>query len=183
VDPLDLDHWEAAGDIKAPEEWPGVISDRFGEMHIAEMPEEFFDEDGDLPESAELQFVRPQIFASLTDAELYARLREEVASKVRIAREQMARSGRSFLGRESVLRQSVDATPKTEAPRRSPSPRVSGRSSAERIAAIRRICEFVRAYRAAWNEWRQGNRDVTFPAGTYALRVYACVTCATAVPS
>ncbi|HET7542665.1 MAG TPA: hypothetical protein VFK05_22495 [Polyangiaceae bacterium] len=173
----------AAGLVKAPEEWPGVISGRFGEAYLTEMPDTFFDEDGELPETAELQFVRPQIFASLTDAELYARLREEVASRVRVARDEMAQSGRPFLGRESVLRQSVDATPKTEAARRNPNPRVSGRSSAERIAAIRRMCEFVRGYRAAWNEWRQGNRDVTFPAGTYALRVYAAVTCATAIPS
>lgn len=172
-----------AGLVKTPEEWPGVISGRFGEEHSTEMPDAFFDDDGDLPESTELQFVRPHIFASLTDAELYSRLRDEVASRVRIARDQMAQSGRSFLGRASVLRQSVDAIPKTEAPRRNPSPRVSGSSSAERVAAIRRMREFIRAYRSALNEWRQGNRDTTFPAGTYALRIYACVTCATAAPS
>ncbi len=172
----------AAGLVKSPDEWPGVISGRFAGEDLAEMPDAFFDEEGDLPETVELQFVRPQIFASLSDAELYARLRDEVAARVRVARVDMAQSGRSFLGRESVLRQSFDAIPKTKAPRRNPSPRIAAKSSAERVAAIRQMCAFICAYRAAWNEWRQGNRDITFPAGTYALRIYARVTCADAVP-
>jgi len=166
-----------AGLVKSPEEWPGVISGRFGQEDSVEMPDAFFDEDGELPESAELQVLRPRIFARLTDAELYARLREEVAERVRVAREEMAQRGQSFLGRESVLRQSVDASPKTKAPRRNPSPRIAGKSSVARVAAIRRMCEFFRAYRSAWNEWRHGNRDAKFPAGTYALRIYARVTC------
>lgn len=171
----------AAGLVKSPEDWPGVISGRFGEEYAAEMPDKFFDDDGDLPDSSELTVVRPQIFTSLSDADLYARLCEEVATKVRVARQDIARSGQSFLGREHVLRQSVNATPQSEPARRSLSPRVSGKSS-ERTAAIRRLCEFIRRYRIAWDEWRQGNRERKFPAGTYALRVRAGVTCEDAVP-
>src|SRR3954451_2803905 len=69
-----------AGLVKSPEKWPGVISGRFGQDDSVEMPDAFFDEDGELPESTELQFVRPQIFGTLSDAELYARLRDEVAA-------------------------------------------------------------------------------------------------------
>jgi REP-associated tyrosine transposase len=171
-----------AGLVKSPDEWPGVISSRFGQTEVAEMPDVFFDEDGELPDSSELQIVRPQIFSSLSDAELYARLRDEVAAMVRVAREEMAKSGRTFLGRDSVLRQSFHASPKTTAPRRNPSPRIAGKSSRERVAAIRRMCEFVCEYRAAWNQWKQGNREARFPAGTYALRIYARVACAEAAP-
>ena len=171
-----------AGLVRSPEEWPGVILSRFGLEELAEMPDTFFDEDGALPEHAELHLVRPQIFGSLSDVELLIRLREGVASLVRAARAEMAQSGRSFLGRDSVLRQSFDAGPETRAPRRNLSPRIAGKSIAERVAAIRRMCEFVRAYRVAWNEWRQGNREAVFPAGTYALRIYASVRCANAVP-
>jgi len=173
----------AAGLVKSPEEWPGVISGFFGEEHSVEMPDAFFDEDGDLPDTLELKMVRPQIFVALTDTELYARLREEVAARVRATREEMATNGRSFLGRNAILRQNVEASPKTEAARRNLSPRISGQTSAERVSAIRRLCEFWRAYRAAWNEWRQGRRDTIFPAGTYALRVNASVTCANTAPS
>ena len=171
-----------AGLVKCPEEWPGLISARFGEQSETEMPDTFFDDDGDLPDSSELQIVRPQIFRSLSDDELYARLRDDVAARVRAARAEMTRRGASFRGRESILRQSFDASPKTEAPRRNVSPRVSGASIVERIAAIRRLCEFVRCYRAARQEWREGNRDKIFPAGTYALRVHGGVPCDDAVP-
>ena len=173
----------AAGLVKSPEEWPGVISRRFGEVSIAEMPDVFFDENGDLPEEVELRFERPPIFPHLSDAELYARLCDEVAKNVRLARGEMVQRGNSFLGRASVLRQSVEAVPKTDARRRNPNPRIAGRSNVDRVAAIRRMCEFLCAYRAAWNEWRQGKRDATFPAGTYALRIYACVKCAEEAPA
>lgn len=173
----------AAGLVKSPEEWPGIISARFGEEYVAEMPDAFFDDDGDLPDCGELSVVRPQIFASLSDAELYSRLRDAVAARVRAARAEMARDGRSFLGCASVLRQSVDASPTTDAPRRNPKPRIAGKSSVALVTAIRQMCEFVRRYRAAWNEWRGGTRDTKFPAGTYALRVHAGVTCEDAVPS
>lgn len=170
----------AAGLVKSPEEWPGVISGRFGENRSTEMPDGFFDEEGDLPDSSELQIVRPEIFAALSDAQLYARLRDEVATRVRSARDEIAHAGRSFLGRKGVLRQSVTARPNTETAKRKLNPRVAGQSIAARAAAIQRLCEFYKAYRAAWTEWRSGSRDVKFPAGTYALRVHAGVLCADA---
>ncbi|HKO53759.1 MAG TPA: hypothetical protein VJV79_38890 [Polyangiaceae bacterium] len=162
----------AAGLVKSPDEWPGVISGRFGQETAAEMPDAFFDTDGDLPEDVELQLVRPQIFASLNDDELYARLRDEVAARVRDARKDLARHGRSFLGRKFVLQQSFDSIPKTEAPRRNPSPRIAAKSSVERAAAIRRMCQFFRAYRAAWSEvthqrWRDDLRTGRNQAGSH----------------
>lgn len=173
----------AAGLVKSPEEWPGVISGRFGDAQSVEMPDAFFDQDGDLPESCELKMVRPRIFAVLSDADLYTRLRDEVAARVRAARDEMLSSGRSFLGRNTILRQSVEASPRTQSPRRKLNPRVSGQTATERASAIRRLCEFWQAYRAAWNEWRKGRRDTKFPAGTYALRVHAGAACVDTAPS
>lgn len=173
----------AAGLVKSPEEWPGVISSFAGGEESVEMPDVFFDDTGELPDTAEFQTARPQIFSELSDVEFSARLREEVASRVRLARAEMMRCGRSFLGRDGVLRQSWASSPQTEAPRRNSNPRIAARSSAERIAAIRRMCKFFSDYRAAWSEWRRGNPSVVFPAGTYALRIYAGVRCAEAAPS
>jgi len=173
----------AAGLVKSPEEWPGVISSRFGDEHAVEMPDSFFDDEGKLPESVELKTVRPQIFTSLSDSELYLRLREEVAVRVRAARELLARAGRSFLGRNVVLRQSVDATPAKEESRRTLNPRFAASSTSGRIAAIRCLRDFLRSYRQAWNDWRGGNRDRKFPAGTYALRLRAGAICEDMVPS
>ena len=104
-------------------------------------------------------------------------------SRVKRAREDMALRGLPFLGRNAVLRQSFSAVPKTPAPRRNPSPRIAAKSTPARVDAIRRMLEFLRQYRAAWCEWRDGNRAAVFPLGTYALRIYARVACAQAVPA
>jgi len=48
------------------------------------------------------------------------------------------------------------------------------------VQAIRNLLAFLRDYRAAWHAWRHGNREQLFPAGTYALRIYARVACAPA---
>ena len=172
-----------AGLVKSPEEWPGVISRHFGERRVAEMPDNFFDGDGELPDTVTLEFVRPPILPALSDAELQARLHDAVTKLVKRARDDMALRALPFLGRNAVLRQAFSAAPKTPAPRRNPSPRIAAKSMLLRVGAIRRMLEFVRAYRAAWNDWRAGKRDAVFPPGTYALRIYARVACAPAVPA
>jgi hypothetical protein len=50
------------------------------------------------------------------------------------------------------------------------------------VNAIRRMLELVATYRAAWLRWREGDRSVVFPLGTYALRIHAAVRCADAAP-
>ena len=171
-----------AGLVKSPKEWPGVISQRFGENRDVEMPDTFFDDEGELPDSLALQFVRPPIFAALSDAALQGHLCESVAKLVKRARDDMALRRLPFVGRNGVVRQSFSATPKTPAPRRNPSPRIAAKSTPARVAAIRRLVEFVWQYRDAWREWRDGNRGIAFPAGTYALRIHAGVTIASALP-
>jgi REP element-mobilizing transposase RayT len=155
-----------AGLVKSPDEWPGVISRRFGEARSVEMPDLFFDAEGELPESVALEFVRPPIFAPISDSQLQVRLRDAVAKLVKRAREDMALRNLPFVGRNGVLRQSFSAVPKTPAPRRNPSPRIAAKSTPARVRAIERMLEFVREYRAVWSEWRAGNRAAVFPVGT-----------------
>jgi hypothetical protein len=169
-----------AGLVRSPHEWPGVISLRFGEPRSVEMPDVFFDEEGELDEDATLQFVRPDL--GLTDAAFDAKLDEAVAERVRRARTDMRLRGLAFVGRNTVLRQPFFGTPRTPAPRRNPNPRIAAKRTRARISAIQRMLEFQRDYRDARLRWRGGERDALFPAGTYALRVYASVVCATAVP-
>ncbi|MEO8903908.1 MAG: hypothetical protein ABI488_16440 [Polyangiaceae bacterium] len=166
-----------AGLVHSPFEWPGVISHRFDEIRNVEMPDIFFDEDGELPEEAELCMTRPNIFPELSDVALLARIQTAVAERVQSARNDMANRGLRFLGRSAILQQPFDGIPRTSAPRRSPSPRLAAKSPANRLQGIRRVVEFLRAYRAAWLAWRDGDRNATFPFGTYALRIYASVRC------
>ena len=126
---------------------------RNGVVRQSDMPDAFFDDEGDLPDSLELQFGRPPVFAALSDAALQGHLRESIAKRVKRAREDMALRRLPFVGRNGVLRQSFSATPKTPAPRRNPSPCIAAKSTPARIAAIRRLVEFIRQYREAWREW------------------------------
>jgi putative transposase len=172
-----------AGLVKSPDEWPGVISHRFGETREVEMPDSFFDDEGELPDCVKLTFTRPNIYPALRDSELHARLRDTVATRVKRAREDMALRRLPFVGRNAILRRSFSAVPKTPAPRRKPGPRIAAKAAPARVHAIQRKLAFVREYRAAWNESRAGNRAVLFPQGTYALRIYARVACAQIVPA
>jgi hypothetical protein len=167
----------AAGLVKAPTEWPGVMSQHFGERREIEMPDIFFDDDGALPDCATLEFTRPPILLSLSDVELYSALAEKVADRVRQAREEMLTNGKSFLGREAILRQNFAAAPAIRPAKTAINPRIASKSTRLRVAAILRMRHFLEAYRVALLKWRAGDREVTFPVGTYAKRVFDHVRC------
>ena len=92
-------------------------------------------------------------------------------------RNEFARAGRRFLGVEGVMRQRPSDSPDTAAPRRRVSPRVATRDGTRRREALVRLKEFATAYRDALRRWREGLRDVVFPAGTYAMRVFHGAEC------
>lgn len=173
----------AAGLVRSPREWPGVITTRIGERNSVDMPDIFFDPGGPLPERARLEFTRPPIYPQLDEAQLGRHLARAVERRVREAREALVRQGRKFLGAKVVLQQPFDAVPNTLEPRRNPNPRIAANHTPERVRAIRSLLQFLRDYRAAWNAWRCGNREQIFPAGTYALRIHASVACAPACPT
>ena len=173
----------AAGLVRSPREWPGVITARIGERCEVDMPDVFFDPEGSLPASVSLAFTRPPIYPQLDVGTLARLLASAVERHVRNAREALARAGRKFLGAKAVRQQPVHATPHTSEPRRNPNPRIAAHHRPERVQAIRNLMAFQRAYRAAWHAWRHGKREQVFPAGTYALRIYARVACAPACPA
>jgi putative transposase len=169
----------AAGLVRSPDSWPGVITRRLGERLTFETPDHFFDEDGTHTDGDEtvLDFVRPAIFPQLTDDELSRKLSHAVAERVREARAAMHRAGKSFLGVAAVLRQRFDAMPAATEIRRKLNPRIAAADALVRVAATRALQHFVAQYRDAWCAWREGNREVRFPLGTYALRVHARAPC------
>lgn len=173
----------AAGLVRSPSEWPGVVSQRIGESSRVEMPNVFFDPEGPLPESVMFELTRPPIYTQLDLVELARHLAIAVQRRVREARSALAEKGRKFLGAKAVLSQSFEAAPATSELRRNPSPRIAASHTAERVRALRSLIAFLRDYRAAWLAWRHGKREQVFPAGTYALRVYARVACMPACPA
>jgi putative transposase len=173
----------AAGLVRSPREWPGVVTTRIGERRVVDMPDVFFDPEGPLPAAIALELTRPPIYPHLDDLRLSRHLASAVERRVCEARDALARRGRKFLGAKGVRQQAFDAVPQTIEPRRNSNPRIAAAHTAERVRAIRNRLSFLRDYRAAWHAWRHGKRQQVFPAGTYALRIYARVACAPACPT
>ena len=165
----------AAGLVRTGRLWPGLWSDpdRFGTSIEVKRPRHFFAEDGDMPETATLELTVPPGFESVEH------FRSAVLSALRpLEEEAQQHFGRNFLGVARVLKQDPTGRPTSFEPRSTLNPRVAARDTGQRIAALRRLKEFVSAYREAWAAWRSGARDVVFPVGTYRLRVWQCVPCA-----
>jgi REP element-mobilizing transposase RayT len=170
----------AASLVAHGEKWPGL---RTSPMDIAgaeaevERPKVFFREDGPTDKTAVLRIVRPPVMLMLTDAQFAERVAAEVAAQEAAIRNDHAQKQRRFLGARAVLRQFPYDRPRSNPPRCELSPRVAAKDAEVRIPALRRLKAFVKAYREALSSWRQGWRDVVFPAGTYAMRVLHGAVC------
>lgn len=164
----------AAGLVELGRLWPGPWSAPetigAGPLVVAR-PEHFFAEDGALPPTASLELVPPPGL----DAETFRReLRRALEAKEAAAHQMRS----AFVGAARVLAQKPTTRPSEEEPRRTLRPRVSSVDATKRSAMLARLTEFWRSYRASLAARRAGKPDVTFPAGTYLLRVAHGVPCA-----
>ncbi len=174
----------SSGLVRHAHSWPGLWSrprDLMGAPLVAIRPREFFrheDDDGQMPLTASLRLARPAGFDDLSDDAL----RELIAGRLQAREDELAAiaadQGRPFLGRKTVLAQHWHDAPNTKEPRRKLDPRVAEKDRSRRIAALERLRDFWCAYRAAWLRFVAGDHSVTFPAGTYAMRVRFAVHCA-----
>jgi putative transposase len=167
----------AAGLVRKGNEWPGLWSgvERIGGPPItAKRPDRFFSKK--MPATVDLQLTCPSGFdtAEAFQAQLAAALEEREHQ----AASELAQQGRRFLGRYAVLQQCPDARPRSGEPRRGLSPRVACRDKWKRMETLMQLLGFLRSYRTAWKAFRNGVRDVIFPAGTYGMRVNLRVQCA-----
>jgi REP-associated tyrosine transposase len=165
----------AAGLVRSSRLWPGVWSapERVGgDAFEISRPRHFFDPKGSLPEKATLRLKPPPGF---TAEEFRAQLAAALAQREQEALDATA----TFLGVTRVLSQKPTDHPSSSEARRNLNPRVAARDKWKRIEALGRLLDFLRSYRAAWAERRKG-RSVTFPSGTYLLRVLHAVPCASA---
>src|SRR4051812_15016222 len=160
--------------------WPGVTSLNallHGSALSATRPKHFFRDEGTMPESVTLRFVRPRGFEHLSDDELCTL----ILDRVRVAEEKIAaerhRDGTTIMGRKAVLAQRWSDRPRTREPRRMLDPRVAARSKWSRIEALLRNAAFRDAYAAARAAFVGGIVHALFPPGTYWLRRFANVPC------
>lgn len=159
----------AAGLVQHARDWPGLWTapDAIGAPCVVyRRPEHFFDDEGQMPETAELRLVVPPGFASAEAfrEQLVAALAEKEVAAVR-------QHNGCFLGRARVLAQHPLAKPRPGEPRRGLNPRIACRDRWKRIEALGRLTRFLSDYRVAWAKWCADAPDVLFPAGTYQMRV------------
>ena len=169
----------SAGLVEHARDWPGLWStpERIGGTQLlARRPRSFFRRTGGLAESVALQLHRPDGFASAADFD--RQLRDALAALEAGARAKARTERRTFLGAEWAMALKATARPATSASVGGLKPKVAARDADSRLAALRRLSDFVSAYRAALERWRAGVRDILFPAGTYHLRVAHAVRCA-----
>lgn len=168
-----------AGLVRHGSEWPGLwsgVSRIGGEAWEVRRPKHYFREGGPTPEKAPLRLTCPEGFGSVE--ELRRRLTEVLKEREDRAARELAEEGRSFMEVRKVLAQSPFAKPAPGEPRRGLKPRVASRDKWKRMEAIGRLKTFLTEYREAWRAFRAGAREVVFPEGTYGMRVWCGVACA-----
>jgi REP element-mobilizing transposase RayT len=169
----------SAGLVRSVKEWSGFHTAEmaFGSSLTVKRPKVFFREDGTMPKEVSLELVRPDAFAWMDDAAFTELVRRRVALREREIQDEFRAKGWGFLGMKRCLKHNRLDRPRSTTVRGTLSPTVAGADEAIRRAALARRREFLAEYRDAYTRWREGDRDVVFPPGTYWLRVYAGVRC------
>jgi REP element-mobilizing transposase RayT len=171
--------------VKWGRRWPGFTTWHldFGDKLKFRRPKTFFDPDNHRhPATAELTLVRPAAYPKLTDAELREHVRVTTRAREREKHKQMKAANRRFLGEKAVVQQRWDRSPHRPEDRFGRRPKVSDANKWVRIAALQRNKSWEANYAAARDAFRDGDRDVEFPFGTWALQRWAGVKVATAPP-
>ena len=161
-------------------EWPGVNAfDTIvsGGSITAERPAHFFREDGPMPATVTLTFDRPSGFESMSHEEFAGTLRNRVEAAEADAETKRQATGARVMGRQAILDQDWRDSPSSHEPRRDLNPRVAAKNKWSRIEALQRNKDFGNGYRKAFEAFREGIKDVLFPAGTYWLRRFAAAIC------
>lgn len=168
----------AAGLVHRARDWPGVTT-RVEELGTGgwriPRPTFFFDpESGCWPETADLRMTLPRAADAFGEASAFrAAVSSELGRLESQARATVRAKRWSVLGVDRCRRLSPFARARSWEPIGSLDPSFAvgrGRHDA-RHEAIARVREFRAAYREALGDWRAGQRQVCFPAGTWLMRV------------
>lgn len=170
----------AAADLcDSPGDWYGAMSPvaLIGAGPITvRRPEAFSTEHTSLEEEATLSFEAPPGHAHRTATEYRVLLEGLLRERGEAIREQRRRAGRQVLSRGAVRGRSLFARPRVHPSRRrserGPRPPLSRHIECDpelHEEAVQALLGFRRAYEQAFERWRDGERDVEFPRGTYKM--------------
>ena len=162
----------AAGLVKQPEQWPGVLA--WGERsQQVTRPRSYFREEGTCPDALLLSVQRPRSITgrAIELREWKERVAKAIALKVAEAHRKVSEAGREFLGRAGVLATSFVQRAQTYEARFGVIPTFAAKARSVREELGRVEAYFRKRYRMAFEQWREGARDVLFPVGTWWMTV------------
>jgi len=165
----------AAGLVNRLEDFPGLIiaPSRIGVPITVERPDFFFKPKGSMPKEVTLTFEVPREFAHLGLEAYRALLWRELRRKEAEHRAERKRTGRRVVGTQKLREVAHYERATSWEAWGTLRPVIAAKLKAARVAALRALKAFREAYRAAWERWSAGDREVTFPAGTWWVVVYA----------
>jgi REP element-mobilizing transposase RayT len=134
-----------------------------------------------LPEFVEFTLERPPVHMECSDAVLREEIRQLLDVRERELIEQRRREGRDVIGRRAVLAQRWDTFPRRPDELFGLQPRVAG-NLWSRIAVLQQLRCFVDAYRQTRTRFLNGELDVIWPFGTWAMRVRFGLPCGASPP-
>ncbi len=173
----------AAFAVRKARKWPGVtvMADELGrKVFRVRRPEGYFDpENEQWPEVAELEVVLPkQLVDELGEDGARKAIAARVESKEAEARAEAKRKHKAFVGATRVMQARITTrgTAYEERGVRAPTFAAAGDGDAAK-QAVAELRAFRASYREALERWMTGDRDVTFPFGTWLMRVVHAVRC------
>jgi hypothetical protein len=172
----------SSGLVAHSERWPGRVSrpqDVGRTVFTARRPRRFFRSKGRMPQHVSLRLTPPPEAEGHECRDRWVSgLEEALEAREAELRRDAASTGRRFLGAKRILRQSPFQRAETAEVGGERQPRIACRDKWRRLAAILCWRDFLAAYREAWKRFRGGDRTVEFPYGTYGMRVWYGVACA-----
>lgn len=168
----------AAGLVAKGGDWPGLRTrpaDLLSKANRISRPEHYFSGKGRMPVAAELIYTIPCQFSGSPPESFVALLESNLSELEEDKRKSRLEEDRGVLGTARIVAQPPGAKVKSRLPSGELNPTVAARDGSSRREALGQRREFLNAYLAAHQRWKEGERDVLFPLGTYALRRYAAV--------
>ena len=163
--------------VATTEEWAGSSAWPMlgGGKMVCPRPEgAFFSKTGTMPDEATIEAAAPDaIRGSEPVGAWVTRIRTAVAAKERLAVDDRRKTGAALPSRKHIVESSPFTAPPLPPKKRGDiRPTIACKVKADRMQLLALLAEFRARYRAARARFRDGERDVTFPAGTYLLRTW-----------
>ena len=161
----------AAGLVEKQKHWPGMVTTPEDFLKVEGItfarPRYFFKKDGKMPEKSTLFYSVLPGYEAMDRNSYVQFLQEQIASQEKQIRAK--RGNKKCLGRRRILKIDPFSAPKKGTEEHGLNPKVACSDKLKRIKLLAFLKNWRIAYRLAWQEYKRGNKEVTFPHGTFKI--------------